>query len=51
MEYYYENGQKAYEGNYYYGLAHGDFKKYDKSGKLIHKVSMHYDRCTADERY
>ncbi|MBR4917918.1 MAG: tetratricopeptide repeat protein [Bacteroidales bacterium] len=51
MEYYYENGQKAYEGNYYYGLAHGDFKKYDKSGKLVHKVSMHYDRCTADERY
>ena len=51
MEYYYENGQKAYEGNYYYGLAHGDFKKHDKSGKLVHKVSMHYDRCTADERY
>lgn len=51
IEFYYENGQKAYEGNYYHGLGHGDFKKYDKSGKLVHKVSMYYDRCTADERY
>ena len=51
MEFYYENGLKAYEGNYYHGLGHGDFKKYDKSGKLVRKVSMYYDRCTADERY
>ena len=51
VELYYENGQKAYEGNYYHGLHHGDFKKYDKSGKLVHKVTMYYDRCTADERY
>lgn len=40
-ELYFENGQKAYEGNYLYD-AHGDFKKYDQTGKLTHQVTMYY---------
>lgn len=48
-ELYFENGQKAYEGNYLYD-AHGDFKKYDQTGKLLHKVTTYYGIPTKEEK-
>ncbi len=42
IEMYHDNGQKLYEGHYFYGIPNGDFIVYDRDGNINRKIQMYY---------